>query len=1204
MAGTTSVLSFGSRRGILVPVFLSLCGFGLLAGVAGCGGGSGSGTTGNPAPSGGVASITVSPSSANVQPNKTQQFTAAGPGGTAAEVFWSVVGTGDGILGFGTISSSGLYTAPPASPNPNTVTIQATSVFNDAISGSASAVIGSAPYHLTGISLSPSTPTVNTNQTQQFIATLEGTGALNSALIWIVDSTIGGNSTSGTISSTGLYTAPQVPGLPIPIVGVEAAVDTTIAAMTQVNVVEGPPEIQQLMPATANASDQIQLIGQNLTGVGTSSIVFFSGPNGVPLPVVANQQGSTPTLLNVIVPLSTVSGPVFVQVQPSGGPPQTSNNIAFTRLPRVRIRATERDLSQGESTVFQSRILSGTGSETLTWTADVGSVTNNGSYSAPASVLSDSFGVVTACITGTQICDQERLGLHSFRITPDMPVVPLGSTVQLQAVQGGNVVGATWQLNGPGSLQANGSYTASTQAINGGGIPIVATFGGISEQVSVAVTGGFNGLVNRVSDYVDENQRPFPLGVWAVDVGIIGNRAYVLATDQIDFALDQEYYWEDVYDISDPTHPLWINAFEPAARGHFMSCNGTTYEFTDSDYSQGEPAPGVIATYDASGSSPVLLSKQISPVFIGLTSYNGCLFTGLTADELGHANVGDPFAVNLMNLQNGTVTYTQYGMPALPPGSFGLDSAASDGSRMYISTSTDIDVYDLTSHPPSLVDSLAVQTSGSALAMVGNLLFDSTVAGYQIESSVYDISSPRPVLVNTLPVGLVMGIDGNQVLTRTYDAGLQVVDVSNPAQPKALGNLFDFIDPGYSAVLSGMHVFTSEGNGGLGVYDVSAGGGLPPSYISVPGSSQVAVSPIFGAAASSSTVYFAIGDAGGPGVVSFDLGTQPATYQGSFSTGTSLTEAVALSNNDLFVGTADSLLVLDVTDPSSPTQLGSVNLGLLSLALSGTSLYGGTFDGRLATFDITQPSNPVQVGSLSLPDVAYEMTVSGSLLLIADVTGGLLVYNIAVPSAPTLLSQLQPSSAVFDVAADGNLALLAAWEGGLVIVDLTNPSQPVVTGQSTLGTDEPYAISVPLNKAYSIAVINKIAYIGVNNFDPYENNGQASIYGFDYTSPAHPRLVSMGAEDYEFIDDGILSLRAIGTKLFAGVEDPLSIELDAGQPRNTINLSFLPASLQSPPIGKVAPGAPRRVSRQPHVVLPKTGEKKLPRELLEPTLQP
>jgi len=1166
-----------------------LCGFSLLLFLAGCGGGSGGGGPAQQTPT--VTAVTVSPASANVQPGKTQQFTASvsGSGDFSTAVTWSVSGTGDAPSGFGVISDSGLYTAPTTAPNPNTVTIEATSVADPTKTGSASAVIGSAAYHITGITVSPTSATVGTSGTKQFTATVQGTGTFSPAVNWAVNFTPGGDPIVGTISSTGLYTAPQTISGPWQIQAT-STLDSLISGAAKVTITQGLPVIKQLTPSVANASDPIQVVGENLSAPGATVTVFFPGPNGVLLPVPVWADNASPTLLQLVVPLSAISGQVYVQTQMQGGSPQNSNSVAFTRLPRVRIRAPQQDLSQGESTTFQSRILSGTGTESLTWTVDVGSVTSSGVYTAPASVLSDSFAVVTACITGTQSCDQERLGLHPFRIAPAAPVIPLGGNVQLQAIQGGGFVNPSWQLNGPGSLQQDGTYTASTQPADGGGIPITASYGGVQEQVSVAVTGGFNGLVNRVSDYVDLQQTTsLPPGTWAVDVGVVGNQLYVLATDQFDLPLNSQPYWVDVYDITDPAHPVWVDAFEPAARGHFLSCDGYTYEFTGLDFSMGPPFAGVIAIYDTSGGSPILLSKQISTTSSAFwTSQNGCIFTVVSDGSLQQV----PVVVDLFNLENGGVVHTQYTpIPGLTGGN--LDGVASDGKRMYVISSSTLGVYDLTVQPPALIGSVPFEHVGwtiGGLSIVGDLLFASQGSGAgKIQSQVYEITNPQPMFLQSLSAGKVLSSSGAQVLTGSYDAGTQLVNVSNPQQPTVTGTLLDFIDPRYTAALSGTHVYQSEEYGGLAVYDTSANGGLPQSYLTIPGSSNVGFGPAFGQASNSSTLYFAIPYPDFPGspsgILSFNLGTQPASYLGSFSTGTSVAQSLALSSNDLYVGTLDSLRVLDVTDPSTPTQIGSVNLGIQSLAVSGNSLFAGTLAKGLVVFDVTQPSSPVQKASLNLPDLANQMIVSGSLLLVADVSGGLLVYDITTPFSPQLLSQVKPSMGVFDVAMDGTLALLAAWDAGLVIVDLTTPSQPHVVAQAGLGTDQPYSISpVLLNKAFTVAVLDKIAYIGVLNFDPsgFPNNGQASIFGFDYTTPSLPRLVHLDAHQNEFLNDGILTLRAVGTELIVSTADnsltggPLQ-ELDASQPRNAMNFLYLPSSLALPPaLGQLPAGSVQR----------------------------
>src|SRR5205807_2388505 len=60
------------------------------------------------------------------------------------------------------------------------------------------------------VAISPTSASLATQQTQQFTATVSGT--TNTAVTWSVDSINGGNSATGTISSTGLYTAPATTG--------------------------------------------------------------------------------------------------------------------------------------------------------------------------------------------------------------------------------------------------------------------------------------------------------------------------------------------------------------------------------------------------------------------------------------------------------------------------------------------------------------------------------------------------------------------------------------------------------------------------------------------------------------------------------------------------------------------------------------------------------------------------------------------------------------------------------------------------------------------------------------------------------------------------------------------------------------------------------------------------------------------------------
>jgi hypothetical protein len=91
--------------------------------VLGCGGGGSSATSPPPAPL--AVSITINPASADVGPGQTQQFKATIQNSTNTAVTWKVNGSAGGGGTAGNISASGLYTAPPTTPSPNTATIMA-----------------------------------------------------------------------------------------------------------------------------------------------------------------------------------------------------------------------------------------------------------------------------------------------------------------------------------------------------------------------------------------------------------------------------------------------------------------------------------------------------------------------------------------------------------------------------------------------------------------------------------------------------------------------------------------------------------------------------------------------------------------------------------------------------------------------------------------------------------------------------------------------------------------------------------------------------------------------------------------------------------------------------------------------------------------------------------------------------------------------
>lgn len=88
-------------------------------------------------------SVSVSPATALLTVSTQRQFQAVVTGSANLAVTWTVSGAGCTGAGCGTVSSAGVYTAPPTVPNPATVKVTATAQADS--SQSASAVVTIAP---------------------------------------------------------------------------------------------------------------------------------------------------------------------------------------------------------------------------------------------------------------------------------------------------------------------------------------------------------------------------------------------------------------------------------------------------------------------------------------------------------------------------------------------------------------------------------------------------------------------------------------------------------------------------------------------------------------------------------------------------------------------------------------------------------------------------------------------------------------------------------------------------------------------------------------------------------------------------------------------------------------------------------------------------------------------------------------------------
>jgi hypothetical protein len=139
-----------------------------------------------------AVAVTISPSSASLQPGATKQFTATVSGSSDMRVTWSAA--------HGTVDANGFYTAPQSGSD----VVTATSAADPAKSASATVQIASAGA--VSVSVSPDFLIIVPNNSTTFHATVTGTS--DTAVTW----SIAEGAPGGAISAAGVYQSPSQPG--------------------------------------------------------------------------------------------------------------------------------------------------------------------------------------------------------------------------------------------------------------------------------------------------------------------------------------------------------------------------------------------------------------------------------------------------------------------------------------------------------------------------------------------------------------------------------------------------------------------------------------------------------------------------------------------------------------------------------------------------------------------------------------------------------------------------------------------------------------------------------------------------------------------------------------------------------------------------------------------------------------------------------
>ncbi len=241
------------------------------------------------------------------------------------------------------------------------------------------------------------------------------------------------------------------------------------------------------------------------------------------------------------------------------------------------------------------------------------------------------------------------------------------------------------------------------------------------------------------------------------------------------------------------------------------------------------------------------------------------------------------------------------------------------------------------------------------------------------------------------------------------------------------------------------------------------------------------------------------------------------------------TEDVAVQGDYAYVAVGLRVVMLDVSEPVTPTRVGSTTPFpefVEGVTVSGTLAYVADGIAGLRIMDVSDPSKAVEIGVYDTPGYAEKVAVVGRHAYVADGHYGLRIVDVSDPTDLAEVAYAYPLNYVFDVAVDGQYAYLAAAGAGLLTVDISDPAHPMELG----------AYDTP-GYAYGVDVVGGAAYVG---------DGWEGMRVFDVSDPRHATEAGKYDTPGWALDVTVLDNTAYVASAFAGlrvldVSDPAQI---------------------------------------------------------------
>ena len=265
-----------------------------------------------------------------------------------------------------------------------------------------------------------------------------------------------------------------------------------------------------------------------------------------------------------------------------------------------------------------------------------------------------------------------------------------------------------------------------------------------------------------------------------------------------------------------------------------------------------------------------------------------------------------------------------------------------------------------------------------------------------------------------------------------YSSGMQIVNVSNPSSPQPVStyNISGHAEETFAVKFDSIpYAFIASGEGGLYVLNLS---NITAPVIDT----EISFGGDYIASVFIDTVRKAL-FTGGSGRTMYILNVSSLPVVSRFSafdTYSNINE-IQVRNNIAYIAQDTGLDIVDVSNLQSPVSIAAGSTGdfFYDVKLTGNLAVIANNENGVLLLNVSTPGNPSQVGFLNTTGIGLACTVNGNLVYVAEDQTGVEVFDISDPYNPRYLNAYSTKSYSVNLTYYNNYTFVSDYNAYVVL---------------------------------------------------------------------------------------------------------------------------------------------------------------------------